>query len=135
MKSTKLKCARCGVRFKPPTRGRPPQFCCASCRQAAYFDRRIRVQRDPFSLLAQDLNHTLVRAVIRREVWEILRQIGAIGGSARLPDPKDPPRPMLVENLRRLGLDAQSFKESFDRLSGDERDRLRDTEPPDEPHN
>lgn len=52
-----------------------------------------------------------------------------------MPDPKDLPRPILVENLRRLGLDAQSFKEAFDRLSDDERDRLRDTEPPGKPHN
>ena len=97
------RCERCGERFKPRVRGRPQRFCGASCRQAAYAERRLTLQTDPTALLARDLNHLAVRAVIRQELWGLLRQIGAVTDPGP-PAPKDPRRDAIRERLNHAGL-------------------------------
>ena len=97
------KCERCGERFRPCVRGRPQRFCGASCRQAAYSERRIAIEKDPSALLARDLNTMAVRTAMRRELWAMMRQIGLVT-DPKPPAPEDPPRLIIRETLIRAGL-------------------------------
>jgi hypothetical protein len=102
MKTARRKCERCGIRFNPPGRGRPPRFCGRSCRQAHYVARREQIN-DPNALLQRDLNHILVRGAIRQEIWSLLRQIGVVSDPDP-PKPTDPPRDEILRALRKAGL-------------------------------
>jgi hypothetical protein len=81
-----LRCGHCRERFKKSAKGRPPRFCGAACRQAAYLARKVNRVR-PVQLLADDLAHMRVQAWLRNEIWNILREVGLVT------DPKPPPAP------------------------------------------
>jgi hypothetical protein len=101
LKQWAAKCTRCGRRFKPASTGRPPRYCGAGCRQAAYLERKTNRLR-PVQLLAADLDHIHVQNWLRREMWNLLRQAGVV----RAPEP--PPRPRQRGskiNLRLVRLD------------------------------
>jgi hypothetical protein len=65
--------------------------------------KRISLEKDPYALLARDLNRGAVQAALRREIWAILRQIGLVA-EKEPPTPKDPPRSVIQEALIRAGL-------------------------------
>jgi ribosomal protein L34E len=84
-RSTKSpRCARCGRIVKKAPTGRPPKFCGASCRQAAYLARKAN-RLHPVTLLAADLSRVHVREFLRREIWNVLQQAGLVSA------PEPPP--------------------------------------------
>ena len=82
-----MRCRGCGRRIKVSAKGRVPTFCGQGCKQRAYLKRR-RV--GPMELLARDIATVQVRAVIRDEIWKLLRQAGLVGGD--LPPAPTKPR-------------------------------------------
>ena len=91
---TKL-CERCRSKMKVGSRGRVPRFCSSSCRQLEYEQRKWQ-RPTPVQLLAQDINTALVREVIRREFWAVLKEAGLV---SNLPAPV-PPKPRRRGHLR-----------------------------------
>src|SRR5437764_11255976 len=84
-RSTKSpRCARCRRIVKKAPTGRPPKFCGASCRQAAYLARKVN-RLHPVTLLAADLSHVHVREFLRREIWNLLQETGLVSA------PEPPP--------------------------------------------
>ena len=59
--------------------------------------------QDPYALIRNDINHPLVRAVIRREIWALLRQSGLVS-DPKPPQPNDPPRHEIWTTLYRARL-------------------------------
>jgi hypothetical protein len=86
MMKQRVKCTRCGRRFKPASTGRPPRYCSASCRQAAYLVRNAN-RLHPVQLLAADLADIQVQNWLRREMLKLLRQAGLVIA------PEPPPMP------------------------------------------
>jgi hypothetical protein len=82
-----VKCTRCGRRFKPASTGRPPRYCSASCRQAAYLARNANRLR-PVQLLAADLSHIHVKNWLRREMWNLLREADLVSSIEPPPMPR-----------------------------------------------
>ena len=60
------RCSRCNRPLDPPSRGRPPKFCSANCRQRAY-ERRlvIRACGHPTPAHAEDFEQAVV-AILRK---------------------------------------------------------------------
>jgi hypothetical protein len=82
--------------FKPPPRGRPPLYCCASHRQQAYEKRRAYAAAErltPSLLLGRDIDAMQTKAGIERAVVDVLRKLGFL-----LPKPKEAPRLSLVKD-------------------------------------
>src|ERR1700752_4239898 len=83
-----VRCRHCKAAIKVAPRGPLPLYCCDSCRQLAYQKRRYT---GPMELLAQDIATMPVREVIRREVWDILVQLGI--APKNVPPPPKPKGP------------------------------------------
>jgi hypothetical protein len=78
-----VKCAYCGQRFKPPKRGRPPRYCCASHRNRAYVV-RVASRLAQLHLVKEDTED--IR--IRRAVIDVIRELSIDLG----PPPSAPAR-------------------------------------------
>src|SRR5437762_343020 len=81
-----LQCAWCKAKIRVKPRGRLPLFCTRSCRQRAY--ERAKWQQPHLLHLRRDLARIDIRAAIRREAWELLRQMGLVTA----PEPPEKPR-------------------------------------------
>lgn len=92
-------CGWCKAKFKPPTRGRPPLYCCQSCRQRAYEERRAAQfagRQLPKLLLGKDIEDMRTKAGIRRAIIDVLSEVGLLPES---PAPqRSKPRLSLVED-------------------------------------
>src|SRR4249919_1078971 len=71
-----LRCLWCKGKIAVKLRGRLPSFCSHSCRQRAY--ERAKWQQPHLLALHKDLKRVVIRAEIRNEVWELLRQVGLV---------------------------------------------------------
>jgi hypothetical protein len=94
----RLRCLHCCKPFTAPQRGRPPQYCSASCRQRAYEKRRAASQEEaqlPLRLLARDI--AAVQDEFRRGVVEVLQELHFLPPARRRP-PRTPLR--VVKNER-----------------------------------
>jgi hypothetical protein len=92
----KVRCAFCKKAFKPPLRGRPPRYCCASHRQRAYEVRRLRAAAEymtPSLLLGRDIDAMQTKAGIERAVVDVLRRFGLLP-----PKPKSAPKLHVVKD-------------------------------------
>jgi hypothetical protein len=96
MMKQRVKCTRCGRRFKPASTGRPPRYCGAGCRQAAYLVRNAN-RLHPAQLLAADLAHIRVQDWLRREIRNLIREAGLVA-------PEPPPMPRQRGSKRNLRL-------------------------------
>jgi hypothetical protein len=89
-----LRCLRCKAKIKVKPQGRLPLFCSHSCRQRAY--ERAKWDQPHLVALRRDLATIEMRAVIRAEIWEMLRQMGLLpAGATPPPMPGRKPRPAL----------------------------------------
>jgi hypothetical protein len=83
-----VRCQQCKMGIKVKDRGPVPRYCSNSCRQTAYLERRLT----PMAMLAEDIATARVRALIRTELWSLLRELGLVPGSQPPPPPEPKPR-------------------------------------------
>jgi hypothetical protein len=90
------RCPVCKNVFKPRTRGRPPRYCSAACRQKRY---RKQLAHVPLKLIQNDLQRMRHRQGRIIAAWKVLEDAGLIerGHLPRRPKPKmvliSPPSP------------------------------------------
>jgi hypothetical protein len=84
-----LRCLWCREKIAVKPQGRLPRFCSHSCRQRAY--ERAKWQQPHLLALHKDLKRFAIRAEIRKEAWELLRQMGLVEAAA----PPEKPRSTL----------------------------------------
>jgi hypothetical protein len=85
-----VRCQQCKAGIRVQARGPLPHYCSASCRQTAYLGRR---NSTPMTRLAEDIATVKVRALVRAEVWSVLREAGLVAGPP--PSPPKPRKPRL----------------------------------------
>ena len=71
-----IKCRWCREKFRPPNRGRHPQYCSPACRQAAYRKRANQPHRVALRLLKSDLYAAEDQAARARAAVKVLKELG-----------------------------------------------------------
>ena len=87
-----LRCLWCREKIAVKPQGRLPRFCSHSCRQRAY--ERAKWQQPHLLQLHKDLRRSAIRTEIRKEAWELLRQMGLVEAAAPPEKPRSK-RPIL----------------------------------------
>jgi len=87
-----VRCQGCKSVIKTKAKGRVPTYCGQTCKQRAYFNRRLS---EPLVLLARDIATVTVRGIIRREVWDILLKANVVSRFSPPPDKPTRKRPDL----------------------------------------
>ena len=87
-------CIDCGKKLprqrnKNPLKGRPREFCSATCRQRAY-EKRKYGGNPALRLLQQDLATARLREIVRQEVRRTLAELGMITPETETPTPRPP---------------------------------------------
>jgi hypothetical protein len=90
-----VRCKACKQRIKLKPKGRVPTYCSATCRQHAYL---MHKYQGPLALLQQDIATVRFRDFIRREIREVLKQVGLFD----MPEPPPPLKPKPPPSSLRL---------------------------------
>jgi hypothetical protein len=81
-----LRCIWCKEKIAVKPQGRLPAYCSHSCRQRAY--ERAKWQQPHLLALHKDLKRLAIRAEIRKEAMELLRQMGLVGATTASEKPR-----------------------------------------------